>query len=73
MTNIDANNRIAAELMLALECDYDILPLLESLQLITNPDDFNSICSMIELCPMHICDERICADDEITECANLRA
>lgn len=30
------------------------------------------LCRAMELCPMHICDERICADDGVSSCASVR-
>ena len=26
----------------------------------------------MEICPMHVCDPRICADDDVTECQEWR-
>lgn len=34
--------------------------------------EFTAFAQSFEICPMHRCDEQICADDEITECAHLR-
>jgi hypothetical protein len=48
---------------------YIATELLELLDIPTRTE----IALQHELCPMHLCDERICADDDISDCAALRA
>lgn len=57
--------------------DLDLDPI-ELYDLIASHSDLSQplkdlILSMGGICPLHRCDEEICADDEITECADLRA
>jgi hypothetical protein len=49
-----------------------MLDMIDSLATRLPERDFNALCNAIELCPMHRCDYRICADDNITECADIR-
>ncbi len=57
--------------------DHDDLPfddITETLELIPlNNPARSRIALSLELCPMHLCDEQICADDDISECAEMRA
>lgn len=46
----------------------DHLNILEMLRPLTAELIFQSICDMLEVCPTHICDYRICVDDQRTDC-----
>lgn len=76
MTNhnieLAAIDRAAAHLLELLERDIDILETLELMRPLIPPFAFSLLCFSIELCPMHICDDRICADDQNPECAAYR-
>lgn len=37
------------------------------------PAQLADVAGMVELCPVHLCDAQICADDEVTECGQARA
>lgn len=39
---------------------------------VTN-DEMNALHLSVDICPVHACDIAICADDDVTECAALRA
>lgn len=59
-------------LALATDCDADAISLAILLRPLMTPTDHRALCDSLELCPMHICDAAICADDDIDECAHLR-
>lgn len=62
--NQNPTDRLAAELLIALECDYDIIPMLECLRDLMTPPDFAATTLAIEFCPIHLCDAQICLDDD---------
>lgn len=70
--NPSAIDTLAAFLLELLELDCDILALLELMRPLMTPTDFTLLCDMIELCPLHICDYHICADDDEPSCRNYR-
>lgn len=52
------------------ECDH--ITMIESLQPLLAPAIFDAICDATEICPMHLCDMQICADDDDPDCAHLQ-
>lgn len=55
-----------------LEPDPDYISIVIALKPLLQPDAFRSVAERLELCPVHICDVKICADDEDPECAGVR-
>ena len=51
---------------------HDMLDTFAAMRSLLRPNDFIELAARLELCAMHDCDYRICADDNITECAHLR-
>jgi len=45
--------------------DFDHTELYEALKPVLSDDQFRDLGAMLELCPLHYCDIRICADDGI--------
>lgn len=43
--------------------ETDYIAIYEALKPYLMPDDFKQLGAMLELCPLHFCDIRICADD----------
>jgi hypothetical protein len=64
MTTADAVDRLADAL---LNGDGDHLATLEPLRTLLAPSVFTELCHAVEVCPVHVCDAAICADDE-AEC-----
>lgn len=61
------------------ECDhletarnYDCSPGFIARILDLDTDSMTALRYAYEICPIHRCDDAICADDNITECAHLR-
>ena len=50
------------------EC-LDHLMILEMLEGLLPGLVFQNLCDMLEVCPRHICDYRICIDDQRTDCS----
>jgi hypothetical protein len=64
MTNTPID-RLAASLIDALDSDdFDIIDALTALRDLLPADAFRDLALQCEFCPIHICDARICLDDE---------
>jgi len=64
---------LATQLIAALDADdFDLLDTLTALRPLLTDDDFAELATQCDICPLHICDIAICADDDILECAELR-
>lgn len=50
----------------------DMLAAIESFRDLLTPIDFDALCFSIDICPMHLTDTDTCADDELTDCRDLR-
>lgn len=50
----------------------DHLEALEALRELTAPAVFRDLARACEVCPVHVCDAAICADDDNPECADER-
>lgn len=62
-----------ADALLDAESDaYDHDTAAELLELLDIPTR-TPICHMHEICPIHLCDDQICADDDDPACAAERA
>jgi hypothetical protein len=76
MTNRDdarAEALVAIAGVFTAAADVDTFDALEALQFLLPEDDWLLLANMLEMCPMHCCDVRICADDEVAVCAQVRA
>lgn len=62
---------IATRIINIDDADFDTIDFMHDIRDIIAPAIFADLCIAIELCPMHICDFRICLDDDIAECAEL--
>src|SRR5688572_196945 len=53
----------------------DSLTMLETLISLNllNTDQITELAQMLEYCPIHLCDYRICIDDENAECAHIHS
>ena len=69
MTNTELINSIATRI---LDTD-DALDIIIDMRPMIIPALFADLMLAIDFCPMHACDAAICADDDIAECAELRA
>lgn len=45
------------------ESGIDMLEVLGALKPLLRSHDFDALCGAIEVCPTHLCDAAICADD----------
>lgn len=52
--------------------DVSSLDLFHDAVLTLAPEDVAALALAMELCPIHHCDDQICADDADPECADLR-
>jgi hypothetical protein len=52
--------------------DLDHLALMRAIQPILTASDFTDLCFATDLCPMHLIDIEICADDANPDCAAIR-
>jgi hypothetical protein len=66
MTSDDAFFALMLELLTTRSRD-ELLTLLA-----LTDDELMTLADHFELCPLHLCDYRICADDDNDECADLR-
>lgn len=70
MTTPDA--QLIASAIVELELHHDLLDealaAADALPLLAT-----DILLALDICPMHRCDAEICADDEVTECLELRS
>lgn len=64
MTNDDALDALAEHLLTFTEHDVDYLLTLEMLNGLLTPFDWAGLCERLVVCPRHICDAQICADDQ---------
>lgn len=48
--------------------DLDHVDLVHALEPILPRDALVALCGSLALCPTHLCDAEICADDEVAEC-----
>jgi len=69
--NTELIHAIARSMLDNLEIDA-ILDFMTDIRRRISEIDFELLAAAFELCPIHICDYRICADDNIDECAHLR-
>ena len=68
----DAQLDALADFMLNADHDHDLFDLLDSARSFITADAFRDLLPRLDLCPMHECDDAICADDDNAECAHLR-
>jgi hypothetical protein len=67
----DMISRIATMILDIDDDDFDMIDFMTELRPLLAPAIHSDLCIAIELCPMHLCDYRICLDDETAECAHL--
>lgn len=63
----DAASNVLAVALLDHD-DLDHLEALEALRPVLSPPVFDATCERMEVCPVHLCDEQICRDDQ-ADCA----
>lgn len=51
---------------------FDHLEALRTIKPILMPADFSDVCLALDVCPVHVCDIEICADDDEPDCKELR-
>lgn len=73
MINNEPITTLATALLAIDDDNIDALDALDALRPLLDTHHFNALCAMLDICPMHICDIDICADDDIDECAHFRA
>lgn len=76
MTTTDDRDELLHAIARAMidNINYDIIgDFMIDLRRRTNERDFDTLAAAFELCPIHLCDYRICDDDERTDCAARRA
>jgi hypothetical protein len=69
-TLIDANAMLNTETSTTLDIEIAIAA---ALRAATRNNDANLLLAAFDLCPMHEQDMAICSDDNLEECAQLRA
>ncbi len=62
-----------ALLELPADAESDYLAVVEALRPHVTDSVFQRLCEALEVCPVHVCDERICADDRDQSCPIGRA
>lgn len=68
MTDLDA---IARNIL--ADDDVDMIDGFDAIRPTLTEDETHTLALMLELCPVHFCDFRICTDDENTECFHARS
>ena len=53
--------------------EVDMTETFEALRKLLPTHHVTALAARLELCPVHYCDAAICADDDVTECAEARA
>ena len=62
-----------ATAILAIDDDtIDMLDALHALRALLDDHHFTMLALACDICPMHICDIDICADDDIDDCRHFR-